>query len=143
MAAGPGRCSAAKDNSHSTSEGIRLTSQNSGSTGNTVVTAASTHGVRLCIGGRGQQVLGDPRFCRARHCVSGSYGPERENGEKASLGNGRRRPHERPKVSETSTDVLTPLDVENEFRIPRSSQKKGRAKGSFVPYFRVGLSMAK
>jgi hypothetical protein len=33
---------------------------------------------------------------------------------------------------------MTPLDVENEFRIPRSSQKKGRAKGSFVPYFRVG-----
>jgi hypothetical protein len=45
---------------------------------------------------------------------------------------------ERDKVSETSTDVLTPLDVENEYRIPRSSQKKGRAKGSFAPYFRVG-----
>lgn len=41
-------------------------------------------------------------------------------------------------MSETSTDVLTPLDVEIEFRIPRSSQKKGRAKGSFAPYFRVG-----
>jgi hypothetical protein len=41
-------------------------------------------------------------------------------------------------VSQTSTDALTPLDVENEFRIPRSSQKKGRAKGSFAPYFRVG-----
>ena len=41
-------------------------------------------------------------------------------------------------MSETTTDVLTPLDVENEFRIPRSSQKKGRAKGSFAPYFRVG-----
>ncbi len=35
-------------------------------------------------------------------------------------------------------DVLTPLDVETEFRIPRSSQKKGRAKGCFAPYFRVG-----
>ncbi|MGA7501280.1 MAG: hypothetical protein WBX00_31490 [Isosphaeraceae bacterium] len=41
-------------------------------------------------------------------------------------------------MSETSTDVLTPLDVENEFRIPRSSQKKNRATGSFAPYFRVG-----
>jgi hypothetical protein len=41
-------------------------------------------------------------------------------------------------VSETTTDVLTPLDVEIEFRIPRSSQKKGRAKGSFAPFFRVG-----
>jgi hypothetical protein len=41
-------------------------------------------------------------------------------------------------VSETTSDVLTPLDVEIEFRIPRSSQKKGRAKGSFAPYFRVG-----
>jgi hypothetical protein len=41
-------------------------------------------------------------------------------------------------VSETTADVLTPLDVEIEFRIPRSSQKKGRAKGSFAPFFRVG-----
>jgi hypothetical protein len=41
-------------------------------------------------------------------------------------------------TAETTSDVLTPLDVENEFRIPRSSQKKGRAKGSFAPYFRVG-----
>ena len=54
------------------------------------------------------------------------------------LGNGRHRPCERDKVSETSTDILTPLDVENEFRIPRSSQKKGRATGFFAPYFRVG-----
>jgi hypothetical protein len=57
---------------------------------------------------------------------------------KTPLGNGRHRPGERHKVSETSPDVLTPLDVEIEFRIPRSSQKKGRAKGSFAPYFRVG-----
>ncbi len=83
-------------------------------------------------------LVGDPGFCRAPRCVSGSCGPERENGEKASLGNGRRRPHERHNVSETDTDVLTPLDVENEFRIPRSSQKKNRATGSFAPYFRVG-----
>lgn len=41
-------------------------------------------------------------------------------------------------MSETTEEVLTPLDVENEFRIPRSSQKKARASGSFVPYFRVG-----
>jgi hypothetical protein len=41
-------------------------------------------------------------------------------------------------VSETKADVLTPLDVEVEFRIPRSSQKKGRASGSFAPYFRLG-----
>jgi hypothetical protein len=33
---------------------------------------------------------------------------------------------------------LTPLDVEIEFHIPRSSQKKGRAKGSFAPFFKVG-----
>lgn len=66
------------------------------------------------------------------------HGPEKENGEKASLGNGRHRPHERHNVSETTTDVLTPLDVEIEYRIPRSSQKKGRAKGSFAPHFRVG-----
>lgn len=41
-------------------------------------------------------------------------------------------------MSETTEEVLTPLDVENQFRIPRSSQKKARASGSFVPYFRVG-----
>lgn len=41
-------------------------------------------------------------------------------------------------MSETKAEVLTPLDVEIEFLIPRSSQKKGRASGSFAPYFRVG-----
>ncbi|MDI3312961.1 MAG: hypothetical protein QJR12_01350 [Mycobacterium sp.] len=41
-------------------------------------------------------------------------------------------------MSETKAEVLTPLDVEVEFLIPRSSQKKGRAKGCFAPYFRVG-----
>jgi hypothetical protein len=41
-------------------------------------------------------------------------------------------------VSETKVDVLTPLDVEVEFLIPRSSQKKGRANNSFAPFFRVG-----
>ena len=41
-------------------------------------------------------------------------------------------------TAETTSEVMTPLDVENKFRIPRSSQKKGRAKGSFAPYFRVG-----
>jgi hypothetical protein len=35
-------------------------------------------------------------------------------------------------------EVLTPLDVEIEFRIPRTSQKKARARGSFAPYYRVG-----
>ncbi|MCT6733550.1 MULTISPECIES: DNA-binding protein [Rhodococcus erythropolis group] len=34
--------------------------------------------------------------------------------------------------------VLTPLDVEVEFRIPRSTQKKQRALGTFAPHFRVG-----
>jgi hypothetical protein len=66
------------------------------------------------------------------------HGPENENEENASLGNGRHRPGERTMVSQASSDVLTPLDVEIEFRIPRSSQKKGRAKRSFAPYFRVG-----
>jgi hypothetical protein len=41
-------------------------------------------------------------------------------------------------MSETIEEILTPLDIENIFRIPRSSQKKGRANGSFAPYFRVG-----
>lgn len=41
-------------------------------------------------------------------------------------------------VSPSTLDVLTPLDVELEFRIPRSSQKKARATGSFAPSFRVG-----
>jgi hypothetical protein len=41
-------------------------------------------------------------------------------------------------VLEIPVDVLTPLDVEIEFRIPRSSQKKGRARGSFAPFFRLG-----
>ena len=41
-------------------------------------------------------------------------------------------------VSRSAVDVLTPLDVELEFRIPRSSQKKARAVGSFAPFFRVG-----
>ena len=73
-------------------------------------------------------------------CTAVCFGlREPRRGERETpLGNGRHRPGERDKVSETSTDVLTPLDVENEVRIPRSSQKKGRAKGSFAPYFRVG-----
>jgi hypothetical protein len=41
-------------------------------------------------------------------------------------------------MSETLVDVLTPRDVEIEFRIPQSSQKKARAAGSFAPFFRVG-----
>ena len=41
-------------------------------------------------------------------------------------------------VSRSTMDVLTPLDVELEFRIPRSSQKKARATGSFAPFFRGG-----
>ena len=36
------------------------------------------------------------------------------------------------------TDVLTPLDVERKFRIPRGTQKKARANGSFAPHFCVG-----
>ena len=38
----------------------------------------------------------------------------------------------------SETDVLTPLDVEIEYRIPRSSQKKGRGNGRFAPDFRGG-----
>ncbi|MDI9947415.1 DNA-binding protein [Rhodococcus sp. IEGM 1302] len=34
--------------------------------------------------------------------------------------------------------VLTPLDVEAEFRIPRSTQKKQRALDTFAPHFRIG-----
>lgn len=41
-------------------------------------------------------------------------------------------------MSETTEQILTPLDVETNFGIPRSSQKKARANGSFAPYFRVG-----
>jgi hypothetical protein len=41
-------------------------------------------------------------------------------------------------MPKTTDEVLTPLDVETEFRIPRSSQKKARANGSFAAYFRVG-----
>ncbi len=41
-------------------------------------------------------------------------------------------------MSETIEKILTTLDVEIDYRIPRSSQKKGRANGSFAPYFRVG-----
>ena len=35
-------------------------------------------------------------------------------------------------------EILTPLDVETVWRVPRSSQKKQRALGTFVPHFRVG-----
>jgi hypothetical protein len=35
-------------------------------------------------------------------------------------------------------EVVTPRDVETIWRVPRSSQKKWRALGSFVPHFRVG-----
>jgi hypothetical protein len=41
-------------------------------------------------------------------------------------------------VSEAIESILTPFDVEVEYRIPRASQKKGRARGSFAPFFRVG-----
>ena len=44
----------------------------------------------------------------------------------------------RANVSEAVENILTPLDVEVEYRIPRASQKKGRARGSFAPFFRVG-----
>jgi len=35
-------------------------------------------------------------------------------------------------------DIVTPLDVETVWRIPRSSQKKQRALGTFAPHYRVG-----
>jgi hypothetical protein len=35
-------------------------------------------------------------------------------------------------------EIVTPLDVETVWRVPRSSQKKQRALGTFAPYFRVG-----
>jgi hypothetical protein len=44
----------------------------------------------------------------------------------------------RANVSQAVESILTPLDVEVEFRIPRASQKKGRAIGSFAPFFKVG-----
>jgi len=110
---------------------------------------------RLHVGKKPDKIAGTPPKLRPRLTLSrevwatqGSivhrtvfrdpHGPEKENEQKASLGNGRHRPSERDKVSEISTDVLTPLDVEIEYKIPRSSQKKGRANGSFAPYFRVG-----
>ena len=35
-------------------------------------------------------------------------------------------------------EIVTPLDVETVWRIPRSSQKKQRALGTFAPHYRVG-----
>ena len=35
-------------------------------------------------------------------------------------------------------EIVTPLDVETVWLVPRSSQKKQRALGTFAPYFRVG-----
>ena len=35
-------------------------------------------------------------------------------------------------------EIVTPLDVETVWRVPRSSQKKQRALGTFAPHFRVG-----
>jgi hypothetical protein len=35
-------------------------------------------------------------------------------------------------------EALTPRDVEATYLIPTSSQKKGRANGTFVPFYRVG-----
>ena len=36
------------------------------------------------------------------------------------------------------SEIVTPLDVETVWRVPRSSQKKQRALGTFAPHFRVG-----
>jgi hypothetical protein len=64
---------------------------------------------------------------------------QKRRGRKTPLGISRHRPDEmRADVSEPVEKILTPLDVEVEFRIPRASQKKGRAEGSFAPFFRVG-----
>ena len=35
-------------------------------------------------------------------------------------------------------EIVTPLDVETVWRVPRSSQKKQQALGTFAPHFRVG-----
>ncbi len=35
-------------------------------------------------------------------------------------------------------EVVTPLDVETVWCVPRSSQKKQRALGTFAPHYRVG-----
>ena len=35
-------------------------------------------------------------------------------------------------------EIVTPLDVETVWRIPRSSQKKQRALGTFAPHYCVG-----
>ena len=79
------------------------------------------------------RLLTDPS--RARQCVLGLATPEETSREvllglrlAAELG-------DFSSVSKTITDVLTPLDVEIEYRIRRSSQKKSRANGSFAPYF--------
>ena len=40
-------------------------------------------------------------------------------------------------------EIVTPLDVETVWRVPRSSQKKQRALGSFAPHFRVGVLPAR
>jgi hypothetical protein len=86
----------------------------------------------------GIDIYGSRRSSDARRCVLGDPGPERVSGEYLYSATGHHRPGERTNVSETKAEVLTPLDVEVEFLIPRSSQKKGRAQGAFAPYFRVG-----
>lgn len=35
-------------------------------------------------------------------------------------------------------DAYTPLDIERKYRIPRSTQKRARAAGTFAPYYAVG-----
>jgi hypothetical protein len=62
----------------------------------------------------------------------------KKRGEKYSPWPGSPQTGERADVSECTKKILTPADVEGEYTIPRASQKKGRAKGSFAPYFRVG-----
>lgn len=37
-----------------------------------------------------------------------------------------------------NTPVLTARQLEEQFSIPRSSQKRQRTLGNFIPYFRVG-----
>ena len=43
-----------------------------------------------------------------------------------------------PGVEGFESEVVTPAEVEIIWRIPRSSQKKQRALGTFVPHYYVG-----
>jgi hypothetical protein len=41
-------------------------------------------------------------------------------------------------MATSKDDLLTPADVEAEYKIPKSTQAKRRMSGDFVPYLKVG-----